>query len=786
MVEVIWLGEGPPPDLLPFIEAPPSAQVKMAEPGPVRRRDPIEPPLLEEGEWREWLLSVVLNGQLVSDGALFIRNAQDQWAVQVLDLRVWRVKLDDDAIITFNGEAFYPLAALPGLVQRYESASLTIELDLPPDSFEPTDLQARRPANLAAVAGRGGFLDYDLLFVAGDELRTRLDALLELGVFDQIGVLISSFRAGDVANSERDFVRLDTTFTRDLPDRRATLRVGDSLTEGGALGRPVRFGGLQWSTDFSTDPTFVTFPLPTIGGLADQPSIAEVFLNNTRQATERVPPGPFAIENLPGLTGAGELELKVTDLLGRETLISQSYYVSPRLLRAGLSEYSYEVGFERDRFNEDSFNYGKPIAAATQRYGMTDGLTGEGRVELSQRQQTLGGGGSVLLGTYGLLSGGVIGSRHDGDPGYQVFADYEYRADRFDVGLRSRYSSGGFRQLGLDQKPARRVDQASFGISAYPYGRLGMFLVNADTRQGSNRLSASVNYSIPIGPGAFLVNAVRTLDPDKNFAVTASYSISLSPKDSMSNTVGYEQDRLRTRSQYSRSRGASDIGPSYRIASETGKDARLADLSLRYDARIASAQVDASYQQGDKAMRASVDGAVAYVDGQAGLTRQLGRAFGVVDVPGYPDVTVFVENREVGRTNESGKLFLPQLNPYQENHVRIRPEDLPLTAQIDVDEKIAVPFDRSGVGVTFDIHETRTALATLVDRDGKPLPAGLELSGGEGSVLAQVADQGFAYITSTGDGADELQSVPGQPAFRCPLPAFGEDPMAQLGEIRCE
>lgn len=786
VVEVIWLGEGPPPDLLPFVEAPPSARVVITEPGPVRRRDPVEPPLLEQGEWREWLLSVVLNGQLVSDGAIFIRDREDRWAVQVLDLRVWRVRLDNDRIITFNGEAFYPLDALPDLEQRYDAASLTIELDLPPESFEPSTLQARRPTNLAAVAGRGGFLDYDLLFVTGDELRTRLDALLELGLFDQIGVLISNVRAGDVANGERDFARLDTTFTRDFPGRRASLRLGDSLTEGGALGRPVRFGGIQWSTDFSTDPTFVTFPLPTIGGLASQPSVAEVFLDNTRRITEQVPPGPFAIENLPALTGAGELQLKVTDLLGREQLITQSYYVSSRLLRAGLSEYSYEAGFEREKFNEASFDYGKPLAAATQRYGITDGLTGEGRIEGSERVQSLGGGGSVLLGTLGLMSGGVVGSNHGSEPGFAAFADYEYRANRFDVGLRSRYSSSGFRQLGLDQRPARRVDQASFGLNVYPYGRLGMLLVNADTREGPNQLSASANYSVPIGPGALLLNAVRTLDPDTEFAIAATYSISLTPVDSMSSTVGWENQGLRSRSQYSRSRGASDIGPSYRIASETGENARLVDATLRYDATMASGQVDASYQQGDAAMRASVDGALAYVDGHAGLTRQLGRAFGVVDLPGYPDVTVFVENREVGRTDESGQLLLPRLNPYQENRVRIRAEDLPLTAQIDEEEKIAVPFDRSGVGVTFEVRDNRTALAILLDRKGEPLPAGLEMTGDDGRVSAQVADQGFAYVTSAGDAAVELTSVPGQPAFRCALPALPDEPMAQLGEIHCE
>jgi outer membrane usher protein len=786
VVEVIWLGEGPPPDLLPFVEAPPTARVVMSEPGPVRRRDPIEPPLLEQGEWNEWLLSVVLNGQLVSDGALFIRNRDEEWAVQVLDLRVWRVRLDDDRIITFNGEAFYPLAALPGLEQRYDAATLTIALDLPPDAFEPSTLEAKRPTNLAAVAGRGGFLDYDFLFLTGDGLRTRLDALFELGLFDQIGVLISGFRAGDVANAEREFVRLDTTFTRDLPARRASLRVGDSLTEGGALGRPVRFGGLQWSSDFSTDPTFVTFPLPTIGGLASQPSVAEVFLNNSRRVTEEVPPGPFAIEDLPALTGAGELQLKVTDLLGRETVVTQSYYVSSRLLRAGLSEYSYELGFERDKFNEASFDYGKPLAAATHRYGITDGLTGEGHVELAEPQQALGAGGSVLLGTLGLLSGGVVGSRHGSEPGFAAFADYEYRADRFDVGLRSRYSSSGFRQLGLDERPARRVDQASFGLNVYPFGRVGMLLVNADTREGPNRLSAAANYSVPIGPGSFLVNAVRTLDPDQEFAITATYAISLTPVDSMSSTVGWQEQGLRSRSQYSRGRGASDIGPSYRLASETGHNARLVDATVRYDATMASGQVEATYQEGQKAMRASLDGALAYVDGHAGLTRQLGRAFGIVDLPGYSDVTVYVENREVGRTDADGQLFLPRLNPYQENHVRIRAEDLPLTAQIDVEEKIAVPFDRSGVGVTFDIEDNRTALATLLDAKGAPLPAGLELVGAEGAVRAQVADQGFAYITGSGDAAAALQSVPGQPAFRCDLPALPEEPMAQLGEIRCE
>ena len=46
-----------------------------------------------------------------------------------------------------------------------------------------------------------------MLYLAGDGVRERLDALLELGLFDQVGVLITNFRVGDVVEEEREFVR---------------------------------------------------------------------------------------------------------------------------------------------------------------------------------------------------------------------------------------------------------------------------------------------------------------------------------------------------------------------------------------------------------------------------------------------------------------------------------------------------------------------------------------------------------------------------------------------------
>jgi len=787
---LVWTGGGVPPGFRP----PPGPDGRPViggdreAPGPVRRREPIEPPVLPGDEWREWLLSITLNGEPVSDGALVLRGPDGQWAARVADLRAWRVRLDQSRITTFDGEPFYPLEALPGLEQTFDERRLALELVLPPERFAATTLGARRRDHLEPRADRGGYFDYDIVYLGGEGVRSRLDALLELGAFDEAGVLITNFRAGDITRDERELVRLDTTFIKDFPGRRASLVVGDSLTVGGALGRPVRFAGLQWQSNFATDPSFITFPLPAIGGLAEQPSTAEVFLDNTRRVVEEIPPGPFEIDSLPVVTGAGELQLRVTDLLGREQVISQSFYVSPRLLRTGLSEFSYELGFEREAFSRDSFGYDDPFASATHRYGISDALAAEGRLEAGWGRQAAGAGGSLLLGTFGLVSGGVIAS-HDRDAGagLAAFADYEYRARRFDFGLRTAYADADFRQLGSGEgAPPARVDQASFGLTLHPWGRLGTLLVNTKARNGPDRRAASANYSVSLGPGTLLLNALRTLEPGDELALTASFSLPLGASRTVSSSAVWRDDAARGRAQYRQDKGSSDLGLSYRLASEVGERARTVDASVRYDAEVASGRLDVDRFEGATGVRANLAGSLSYIDGELRPSRRLGRAFGLVALPGHPDVTVYLENREVGRTDDEGYLLLPRLKPYQKNRVRIRAEDLPLSAELDEEEKVAVPFARAGVAIPFDVAVRRTALATLEDADGAPLPAGLVLESEDGALGAQVAKDGLAYVEATAAGPAVLTSAGDQPAFRCALPALPEEPMARLGTLRCE
>src|SRR5690606_33986532 len=112
----------------------------------------------------------------------------------------------------------------------------------------------------------------------------------------------------------------------------------------------VRFGGVQWATNFATQPGFVSLSRPAMQGEAALPSTLELYVNDTLRLKRDVPAGPFSIQDLPVMTGRGEARLVVTDLLGREQVIVAPYYASPRLLDPGLNAWSYEIGAVREDY----------------------------------------------------------------------------------------------------------------------------------------------------------------------------------------------------------------------------------------------------------------------------------------------------------------------------------------------------------------------------------------------------------------------------------------------------
>jgi outer membrane usher protein len=191
---------------------------------------------------------------------------------------------------------------------------------------------------------------------------------------------------------------------------------------------------------------------------------------------------------------------------------------------------------------------------------------------------------------------------------------------------------------------------------------------------------------------------------------------------------------------------------------------------------------------GNNDLRAGVNGSIALVDGNAALSRRIGRAFGLVSLPGFPDVRVYLDNREAGRTDGQGRLLLPDLRPYESNRVRVAVEDLPLDAEIGAAEVVAVPFASSGVTVGFPLARLEQATVVLRSSDGAPLPVGLRLRSADGRVTAWVARDGFTQVKGPLPAPTMVASELGGDAgpVTCDLPAAtSPDILPDLGEVTC-
>ncbi len=107
--------------------------------------------------------------------------------------------------------------------------------------------------------------------------------------------------------------------------------------------------------------------------------------------------------------------------------------------------------------------------------------------------------------------------------------------------------------------------------------------------------------------------------------------------------------------------------------------------------------------------------------------RRIDESFAVVDTNGVANVPVLHEkheNRVIGKTNGSGPLLVPDLLPYDSNHLAIDPLGLPATTSISATNLNVVPQSRTGVIARFTIQNFSGAQLKLIDEQGKQLPPG--------------------------------------------------------------
>jgi len=758
-----------------------------------RAAEPPDRPPSGGGAARELLVEVELNGERQAPAIIAV-DTDGRIAMLATDFAKLRFKAPPPAaIISRDGERAVLLGAIDGITFSLDERRSTLVITARPEVFEVTELSAERePAPPLTPTPPGGFLNYDAS-VERSGGRTLAGGVFEAGVFGRYGVgLASALVRNDAAN---EFVRLDTAWVKDFPDRLATLRIGDSLSVPGAWGRSIRFGGIQFGTNFATQPYFVRFPLQAVSGEAVLPSTVDVIVNGVPTASRQVPAGPFRIDDVPTITGAGEIQVVVRDVLGREQVSVLPYYTPLALLRPGLQDYFLELGKVRQNFGIESNDYGRTVGSAGYRRGITRRFTAEVRGEFADdyegsetgRHASAGLAGAYLVGDFGVANAAVAGSTSDQGSGGLYSVGFARQARVLTFAVQSTWTSPGFRQIGLlnGQPAPRNLTFASVGVYTGRTGTVSFGYGLRDERNDERRQTYTLSYSLSFGRwGSLFATATDTRSgASTSRAVFLTYTVPLGNLTSAS--LGWSRALTGGNSELVGTLQRSPpLGEGWGYLLQ-GTDTHRAYANAVAKTRYGDALAEVRYSNGDTAYRAGAAGALVSFGRSVYATRPVTSSFAVVEVPPFPNVRVYQDNQLIGRTAEDGTILLPTLRPYERNPIRIDQRDLPLTARVDALEVEAVPQFKSGVLVSFPVGREVGALLKVRRPNGQPPPAGAvaRIVGRDGTF--PVAPDGELYLTGLGETA---RVVVRWHDGQCELDVerlAGDEPVPDLGTRTC-
>jgi outer membrane usher protein len=745
-------------------------------------------PTMDE-EFVPMLLMLDINQQGLDETALMLQDRRGALYASVQDLRRWRLRLPAVPPVNFEGVPYYPLAALAGIKTQLNEATQTLSISVKPEAFATTTAMAH-PNNYSPPIrpSPGMFFNYDVFVERSNSGGTAESGLFEVAAFNALGTAVTSFTRQS-GNGPGRSVRLDTTFTLDRPELAASFRFGDAVSRGaGMWGNSVHFGGLQYASNFATQPGFITAPMQNFIGQAALPSTVDVYVNNMLTTQKNVPPGPFSITSLPVVNGQGNVRMVVRDVLGREQVITQFFYTNATLLRPGLQDFSFELGAVRDDFGIRSNAYGRRFAAGTYRRGLSDNLTAEGHMEMqSGARSTFGLGATALLPSLGGLHGAVAGSRSDAGNGRLWALGFERQTAMFNFGARTQLASENFLQLGSESEPGlptpRRLTSANIGLVAGQSGSIGMAYVAQSATAGDPVKVASISYSRSLNRYGYLgISASKTLSGQSNRTISINWSMPLGDNLNLNVSTNTSSNRQRqTEAQVQRNLLDGD-GYGYRLqASDNGPQ----QATLLLQNNVGSYALETASFQAQTRVRAGISGGVALLGGAAFFSRRISDSFGLVQLPGMENVRVYVDNQPAGRTDANGNALLPRLRPYDNNPVRVEQLDLGLDTEIRSLTMNPVPYYRSGVVIRFPIVRSHGAMLRLVSDDGKDLPAGTLVAVAGQDTQFPVAMDGAVYVT----GLTEVNRMHALwQGKRCALTVpfrTSSDPLPHLGTFVC-
>ncbi len=667
------------------------------------------------------LLDVWINGQS-ADANAFIVEEDGRFFASAQAMAAWRLKPADLAR-NFDGE---PHHSLHPWQPQMRPSTQRLEMTAAATAFTGQVVNMGDTASQAVALSPshlGLALDYTLN-MDRDRSGSQSSAFLDLRAFGlsaQGGLRHSGLlQLGNQPGNGPRFRRLDTAWQHADPDTLWRTTVGDAFSCGGEIAPTLRFAGVQARSDFGLQPDQVHHPLPSVQGSAQVPSGIDLLINDRPAGSLAVGSGPFSLETLPTLTGAGEIRIVQRDLQGIEQVRTVPYYTSPRLLRPGLTDSCFEAGLLRLNYGLPSDRYAGQFAAASVRHGWSNTLTTLARVESSDLVRSLRLGGHWIPSQWGVLSVQAALSQTEGmGSGHSMRLALERTTREHHLSASMEQADDGFRQLDGSRAALRRatlfggwtLGQTSWSAGAiWQTGATGLHTrvltasvqrrMGNDWQMGLSALQREHRWSMAL-------MLTRQLDRDTTTAVRAQ-----TDRDS----------RLAVQAQRHEPLAG---GQGWRVQGSSGQQRAMGAWSWLGEAGRVEVQAAQLAQSGSTALRATASGGVIWLGGMPVAGRALGDGVAAqIEVEGMAGVGIRLNHREVAVTDAHGRAWVHGLQPWEDNVIGISADALPMDTLLSFPEMRLRPRAQSVVQAKFPARRSRSVLLGVLRPTGEPVAAG--------------------------------------------------------------
>ncbi|XVN42164.1 MAG: hypothetical protein RCG15_05690 [Candidatus Rickettsia vulgarisii] len=374
------------------------------------------------------------------------------------------------------------------------------------------------------------------------------------------------------------------------------------------------------------------------------------------------------------LTG-GVINSKNKDITGRISTVTIPYYVAPNLLRQGLSDVSFEAGFQRKHYGIKNNKYKDLVINYNYMYGLTDKLTSGVYFESLRHRNTIGINNNVQISNYGVISVGFANNIHQVKNSQKLMLAYSYQDPIFNFYVSMNKNSHNYLDIYSEgyHRSSRMHYQASMGFTDGILGSISINFLSFDHKHhhkyhhrhhhftNENNFSKchnilSATYSRNIIKNGFL-NFTMGSDLRKankhNFACL-SLGMSLDNKViALSNSC---QNRVK---QLSISSNNSNGLTGWRYNANLIKS-KTNDYNIQVNRDGGKVSNNLYlYKYGELGLQ----GSIIATNNKLFLTRAVNDSFALVKVGELKDMPVYNNNLLVGYTDKNGEILVPNIIP---------------------------------------------------------------------------------------------------------------------------